>query len=88
MATKTYPILMHNDQRDVVKVGTLKHNEDRGTATARFDINTIGGDFHLFGKAMELGLVESLEFRVSASQFGVEQVMSLPDDESETAETP
>lgn len=85
---KQIPIVMHDDARELTRVGTAQYDPDRGHITFRVDIDTLPGGFHLFGKAIDLGLVDSMEIRVSASEFGVEQVMALPDDESEAVEKP
>ncbi len=65
MAVRTFPILMRNDNHVDVKVGNAQYNDARDVITFRVDVGTgVGSEFHLLGKAMDLGLVEGLNLRM------------------------
>lgn len=75
MGTKmNIPVLMRDDSGEVVKAANATFDPDRGTFRFRVDLDTLSGGHALFGKAIELGLVEAVQLRIVASDFGVETV--------------
>lgn len=76
MGTKIdIPILMRDDSGEVVKVANGVYDQDRGSFRFRVDLNTLKGEHFIFGKSMDLGLVEALQLRVIASDLGIEAVV-------------
>lgn len=68
------PIMMRGDNHEAVKVGTAKYAIDRGSITARFDLQTLEGQHYLLGRGIDLGLVAGLQLTVLASDFGIAAV--------------
>ena len=87
MGTKIdVPVLMRDDSSEVVKVANAVYDVDRGSFRFRLDIDTLGREHKLFGKAIEMGLVEALQIRIVASDLGFEAVSDM-DELTEQAET-
>lgn len=66
------PILMRNDEHDVVKVGSVQYNEQSGNLTFRVNIDTLMGEHKMIGRAIEIGLIESFQMKPIVSELGKE----------------
>lgn len=70
------PVTLRNDAGEVVKIADGKYDDRRGTFRFRVDLDTLKDEHRLFGKAIELGLVETLHLRAIASDLGIEAVVA------------
>lgn len=71
------PVFMRDDSHDTVKVGNAQYDDNRGSITVRFDLDTLRGGFYLFGRAIDLELVQGLKIEPIASELGFEKVEEL-----------
>lgn len=72
--TVLVPIMMRGDNHEAIEVGKAKYSPDRGSITARIDLDTLTGDYYLLGRGIDLGLVAGLQLSVLASDFGLAAV--------------
>lgn len=83
------PILMRDNDHEVVQVGTAAYRPRFGRITIRIDLDaSAGGNMELFGQSVELGLVEALKLTPITSDFGIKAIEVLEAAEAEANEVP